>query len=162
MKRRVYIVLAGVLVCGGVLAAIGAQRGGGRGQAGPERMLRMLPVMRVLDADQDGVVSSAELANASAALATLDKDQDGQLTLEEMRPEIPENRGPRPSIAPPDGARGRGGPNAPVMGAIDGNGDGELSAEEIQGAAAALNALDTDGNGRLDAAELRPDFPPRR
>jgi Ca2+-binding EF-hand superfamily protein len=44
------------------------------------------PLFRALDADRDGALSSAELAAASAALASLDADHDGQLTGEEFRP----------------------------------------------------------------------------
>lgn len=47
----------------------------------------------------------------------------------------------------------------PVMSALDANADGELSAEEIAGAAAALKKLDKDGDGKLSREELRPGFP---
>ena len=39
-----------------------------------------------LDADGDRVISAAEINNASVALKSLDKDGDGQLSGEEMRP----------------------------------------------------------------------------
>jgi predicted O-methyltransferase YrrM len=42
------------------------------------------------------------------------------------------------------------------MTALDANGDGELSAEEIAGAAQALKKLDKDGDGKLSREELRP------
>ncbi|MGC3957240.1 MAG: EF-hand domain-containing protein [Verrucomicrobiota bacterium] len=48
------------------------------------------PVIVVLDANHDGVIDAAEIANASQALLTLDKDGDGQLTREELRPPRPE------------------------------------------------------------------------
>ena len=35
------------------------------------------PIMRVLDADKDGELSTEEIANASTALLTLDQDDDG-------------------------------------------------------------------------------------
>jgi hypothetical protein len=49
-------------------------------------MMRMLPVMAVLDEDKDGELSAAELQNASMALKTLDKDENGELTMDELRP----------------------------------------------------------------------------
>jgi uncharacterized protein YuzE len=39
----------------------------------------MLPVMTVLDADQDGEISAKEIENAVAALKGLDKNKDGKL-----------------------------------------------------------------------------------
>jgi len=64
-----------------------------------------------------------------------------------------------------DGAPGRKvappafGPLAlPVMAALDANGDGELSAEEIAGASQALGKLDKSGDGKLAREELAPAF----
>src|SRR3954469_6869780 len=63
---------------------------------------RPVPAMlKALDTDGDGVISAAELANASASLAKLDKNGDGKLTPDEFRGG--EGRGPR-------GPRGPGGP----------------------------------------------------
>jgi hypothetical protein len=61
------------------------------------------PVIAVLDANHDGVIDAAEIANASAALVTLDKDGDGQLTREELRPPCPEGDA---GGQPPEGAPG--------------------------------------------------------
>ena len=60
------------------------------------------PVMHVLDANHDGVLSADEIANASKALLTLDKNGDGQLTPDELRPPRPagDQKGPPP---PPQG-----------------------------------------------------------
>ncbi len=62
------------------------------------------------------------------------------------------------------GGPGRGGPGGfmamfPVMAALDADKDGELSAEEISNAPAALRKLDKNNDGKLDAAEMRPEFP---
>ena len=85
-----------------------------------------MPVMEVLDADHDGVISAAELKNATAALKTLDKNKDGKLTEDELRPQP--GRGPeggRPGQGAP-GRNGQGGaggrnPNGPPAGGRGGD-----------------------------------------
>lgn len=58
----------------------------------------------------------------------------------------------------PPFAGGFGGQFNPVLRALDENKDGELSADEIKNAAAALKALDKNSDGKLSAEELRPSF----
>ncbi|MCA8952263.1 MAG: hypothetical protein KDE27_22320 [Planctomycetes bacterium] len=59
------------------------------------------------------------------------------------------------------GGRGRRGPGRMPMQSVttrlDTDGNGELSAGEVEGAAAALRALDGNGDGELSRAELMPD-----
>jgi hypothetical protein len=43
-------------------------------------------LLALLDADNDGVLGSAEINGAPAALKVLDKNNDGQITAEEIRP----------------------------------------------------------------------------
>ena len=45
---------------------------------------------------------------------------------------------------------------SPVMMALDTNGDGILSADEIANASASLLKLDKNGDGQLTMEELRP------
>lgn len=118
----------------------------GRGPRGPE------PIVRAIDADKDGVISAAELTNAPKALLALDKNGDGKLTADEIRP-------PRPADAPPPPADAPKHPVSPVMLALDANGDGELSATEIANAGVSLAALDVNHDGKLTIEELRP-LPP--
>jgi hypothetical protein len=47
------------------------------------------PIIAALDANQDGKIDASEITNASAALRTLDKNNDGELTMDEIH-------GPRP------------------------------------------------------------------
>lgn len=57
------------------------------------------------------------------------------------------------------GARERGEfrrPVSPLMSALDADGDGVISGQEIEGAAAALKKLDKNGDGQLSADETRP------
>lgn len=68
------------------------------------------PLFAALDANHDGVIDEAEIANASAALKTLDKNGDGKLTMDELMPPRPprgEWRGRPPG--PPPGEEGNDG-----------------------------------------------------
>src|SRR4051794_15676378 len=51
------------------------------------------PIFSVLDADHNGFISAKEILNAPAALLTLDKNGDGQLTQDELRPPLPPPNG---------------------------------------------------------------------
>jgi hypothetical protein len=67
------------------------------------------PLVTALDVNQDGVIDSNEIANASAELKTLDKNGDGQLTRDEYCPPRPGGMG-----GPPDGGdQSDGGPPGP-------------------------------------------------
>ena len=57
-------------------------------------MLWSLPVIKALDSNGDKIISQKELKNASKSLIKLDKNGDGNLTIDEIRP----NFGSRPSI----------------------------------------------------------------
>ena len=76
----------------------------------------------------------------------------------------------------PEGREGRGGPDGrerrgggpgdfrsmirsfPVMAALDADEDGEISAEEIKNASAALAKLDKNSDGKLSEEEMRPEI----
>ena len=47
----------------------------------------------------------------------------------------------------------------PLMAALDADGNGEISTEEIKAAPAALKKLDKNNDGKLTDAELLPSFP---
>lgn len=134
------------------------------------------PIVRVLDADKDREVSASELATASAAIRTLDTNNDGTVSREELRPARPEHTGrpegadrperaERPAGAPEGGKRS--GPPAgadsrpvdPIMLALDADTDGNLSPAEIANAPASLAALDANKDGKLTMDEFRP-LPP--
>ena len=75
---------------------------------------------------------------------------------------------PGRSAGRPGGAGGFGGPPGgpggfirmfPIMAALDADGNGEISTEEIKAAPAALKKLDKNNDGKLTDAELLPSFP---
>ncbi len=74
-------------------------RGGGRRRGGRNGgMMRMMPVSKALDADENGEVSDTEIAMAATVLKALDKDEDGKLTDGEVSPSFG-SRGPASSAA---------------------------------------------------------------
>jgi hypothetical protein len=48
------------------------------------------PLVGALDANRDGVIDEKEIKQAPEALRKLDKNNDGKLTMEELRPPRPE------------------------------------------------------------------------
>ena len=80
-------------------------QGGPGGPGGPGMRGRhpVPPVILALDANHDGVIDAEEIANAPAALRTLDKNGDGQLTMDELLPPPPQGMG-----GPPDDRQGQG------------------------------------------------------
>lgn len=61
--------------------------------------------MQAVDTDDDGELSAEDLANASQALKKLDKNGDGKVSRDELRPQPPQGG---PGGPPPFGARGPG------------------------------------------------------
>ena len=49
-------------------------------------MMRRMPVLRALDKDQDGTISSDEIDQAPTLLRRADRNRDGVISREEMRP----------------------------------------------------------------------------
>ncbi len=93
---------------GGDGGEAGGEGGGGGMGVSPARLLNMLPLMKALDKDQDGELSSREIDNAVKALKSLDKNKDGVLSADEL---VPANsaRGGRGGEGGRGGAGGRGG-----------------------------------------------------
>lgn len=124
-----------------------ARGGPGGGRPG---MMRMSPSMRILDIDQDGVISAAEILQASANLAKLDVNHDGKITEEEVRPQ----------------GRGGGGGGGDTASAspeetvamfmkFDRNGDGKLTKDEVPERMQGIFARnDTNEDGVLTREEL--------
>lgn len=127
--------------------------GGPGGFGGPGgRGFPPMPLTTALDTDGDGELSKAEIANASKSLMTLDKNEDGVISAEEMRPQF--GRG---------GPGGRGGPSGPDasvelierMFAFDKDKDGKLTAEELpERMKSLIERADTNKDGFLDRQEV--------
>ena len=112
-----------------------------------------MPVLRALDADRDLTLSPWEISNAPAALRNLDTNHDGKLTAEECGLHIDPNSVPPAVLAQ---LRRRFMSYHPVLAALDADHDGEISAWEIEHAAASLKNLDRNHDGYLTADELIP------
>lgn len=123
------------------------------------------PILAIFDTDRDGVISHDEIDDASDALAKLDRNNDGEITREELMPPRPERGKPPKDGKRPEGGRPPGPPQGhrpppPVIAALDANRDGTLSADELEDATDALLELDMDGDGELSPQELHPHGPP--
>ena len=199
MKRRWPIVgtVCGILVVGIVGVAMsqppegrdGPPRrpeNGGDHHHPPHDQLR-----EALDADHDHQLSAEEIKNATAAILSLDTNNDGMLTDDEFRPPMPpggpEGRGTRTRGAEGRGPGGRGpvgrgperrGPEGrgPEGRGPEGRGPGGRGAPGGPPSPERLveraMTFDTDGDGKLDKNELtkfaeemmnrmRPGGPPR-
>ncbi|MDA0659961.1 MAG: hypothetical protein O3C60_14125 [Planctomycetota bacterium] len=89
----------------GLALAQPPESGGREGRRG----MPPLPILTALDADGDGEISTEEMNAAADALKSLDKDKDGKLILDEIRPEfgrrVREARAERGGDRGPDGPR---------------------------------------------------------
>ncbi len=116
------------------------------------------PSRPLFDADTNGVLSAAEIAQAPSQLLKLDKNGDGQLSAEEL---CPGGLG-RGGQECPWGGQGRGrracanGQKSVLLVLLDTDKDGVLGSAEINGAPAALKALDKNNDGQVSAEEIRP------
>lgn len=111
------------------------------------------PLFLLLDADRNGVLSAAEVRAASAVLAKADRNRDGEVTVQELRPQrTAEDHGkpPHPPMRPVP----------PLIAALDTDRDGTISAAEMSGAGESLKELDRNHDGQLTPEELRPMGPP--
>ena len=132
-----------------------------------------MPLLNALDGDHDGIISAKEIEAAPEVLKQLDKNKDGKLTPDEFLgrwPDGPPPGGPKdggdkkpadrpfPGQKPPGPKDGEGdgkpkGPPPPLVGALDADHDGVISADEIANSAKALLTLDKNDDGQLGPRE---------
>lgn len=146
------VCVGGAVLAAGLVLAQEGPRGFGRGPGG------VSPLVRALDADADGAVSAKEMKAAPGALKKLDKNNDGNLNEDEVRPEFggregrgPEGRGEAPGAggASPDEL-------LQTLLAFDKNKDGKLQKDEVPERMQGLFTRgDTNKDGILTTAEIR-------
>jgi len=73
---------------------------GGPGPGGQGGAMRRIPLMAALDTNSDGTIDATEIEQASKSLKTLDKNNDGKITPEELRPARPAGGPGGPGGAP--------------------------------------------------------------
>ncbi len=138
--------------------------GGGPGGRGPEGgaginiVEETVKTLMAFDANGDGKLSRSELPERLQGVFDRgDENHDGFLTPEEIRKmaaaQAPPPESPRPG--------GRGGEMNfirmdPILAAIDTNGDGVISAEELRNAPDSIRKLDKDGDGKVTREEAAP------
>jgi Ca2+-binding EF-hand superfamily protein len=151
MKTRT-ITLA--MIAGAIITATAREPQGRKGDLPPPGMPPVPPIFALFDKNRDGVISSDEIENAAKVLGKFDKDNDGKITLKEMRPPKHEDgdtpQGPPPGVHRPP----------PLIVALDADKDGTLSADELKNAPESLLKLDKNKDGELSPEEIHPHGPP--
>jgi len=149
----------------------GAPAGNKDGGKGPKQGERRPapPLVAALDTDKDGTISATEIDQAPDSLKTLDKNHDGKITMDELRPPRPDGQGgkggPRDGggerKGPRDGKKGSGqdaGPAAKQGDAPDGQGKGGPQGDRQVGGKRPvpplISVLDADGDGVISADEI--------
>jgi Ca2+-binding EF-hand superfamily protein len=144
----------------------GERRDGERGgDAGASVVDDMVKTLMAFDANGDGKLSRSELPERFQGIFDRgDEDKDGFLTSEEIRKVAAGRPAPQQEQGRGEGPRGEMNMIRmdPVLAAIDANGDGTISADEIRNAAAAVRKLDKNGDGTISRDEAMPAMGPRR
>lgn len=113
-------------------------------------------VLELQDKDGDGAISASESSQDSEAFTALDADGSGTLGTEELKTAFEKlqkelGAGPPPRFGPPPDAAQM---VSDILAQEDLNEDGAISADESRLDADRFGKLDADGNGSLSAEEL--------
>jgi Ca2+-binding EF-hand superfamily protein len=143
----------------------GGRGEGGRGpQEGPPTDIaeETVKALMAFDANGDGKLSKDELPERFQGIFDrADANKDGFLTPDEIR-KMAAAQAPPADPGGREGGRegGRGEMNFirmdPILAAVDANGDGVISAEELRNAPAAIRKLDRHGDGQIRREEVMP------
>ncbi len=150
----------------------GGPRPPGSAEGSPPGDGRMpaFPLMRALDVDGDGELSSAEVSNAAKAIASLDKDGDGKISRREMLPPVQGGIGPGvvPGLTlgrPGEGVFAGEGLRR-ILEFADKDKDGKISRDEApEILKRGFDRADSNKDGNLDENEIREvgkNFRPQR
>ena len=104
MKRAFLFTAVGAVFAVAFTMHAQPSRGGG-GPGGPRSFISSFPVTIALDTNKDGVISAGEIDAAASSLKKADKNGDGKISADELRP----NSGGRGGRSSSKGRRGRGG-----------------------------------------------------
>jgi Ca2+-binding EF-hand superfamily protein len=138
---------------GAAMGQPGAQSGpggarGGHGHGGGN----MNPLFAAIDQNQDGQLSLAELRAAAAVVKTLDKNGDGLLSLAECAPAGGGGHGHGGGAAAPQADAAN---TVKTLMEFDKNGDGALTKDELpERMQSVIARADSDGNGVATRDEL--------
>ena len=108
------------------------------------------PVLKALDQNADGILSTDEIQSSPESLKAVDKNGDGILSSAETRLKFPAG------INLPQGFVGKMMRNPrvqPLMNLIDRDGDGTIDTDEIKDSSEAIRQLDADNDWRLSRSE---------
>ncbi len=117
------------------------------------------PIVEAIDKDKNGSLSAEEIKNAVAALKTLDKNGDGEISREEMRPEFgrpgqggPGFGGPRPEFNAEEFTKNF---VSRMLDQSDKDKDGKIAKSEVTGRFAEnFDRGDTNKDGFIDKKEM--------
>ena len=141
----------------------------GEGQGRGNDVEEMVKMLMAFDANADGKLTRDELpARFQGIFDRGDENKDGFLTPDEIRKVASAQAGPPERAGREEHGEGRRREfnfirMDPILAAVDANGDGILSADEIRSAASAIRKLDKDGDGKVtrDEANAGRAFGPR-
>jgi Ca2+-binding EF-hand superfamily protein len=142
---------------------------GGEAEAPPVNIAEeTVKTLMAFDVNGDGKLSRTELPERFQGIFDrADENKDGFLTPDEIRKAAAAQAAP-PQQAGPGGRGGQEGGREgrgremnfvrmdPILAAVDTNGDGVLSGEEIRNSAKAIRTLDKDGDGKVTREEAMP------
>jgi Ca2+-binding EF-hand superfamily protein len=139
---------------------------GGEAPAEPPTPDELAATLMAFDKNKDGRLAKSEAPDRLQGLfARLDENADSVLTADEIKKGAAAQPLQTPTRGRGEGRQGegRGGPprRDAFYSALDKNGDGILSSDEITGATTALKAIDANGDGAITMEEVFPPGPGR-